>query len=32
MKKIVDKGWPDDMKGIAQKDRAAERQAQVRQS
>ena len=29
--KIVDKGWPDDMKGIAEGDRAAERQAQGRQ-
>ena len=30
-KKIVDKGWPDDMEGIAEADRAAERQAQGRQ-
>ena len=30
IKKIVDKGWPDDMEGIA-RDRAAERQAQGRQ-
>ena len=29
--KIVDKGWPDDMEGIAEGDRAAERQAQGRQ-
>ena len=29
--KIVDKGWPDDMEGIAEADRAAERQAQGRQ-
>ena len=25
--KIVDKGWPDDMVGMAEADRAAERQA-----
>ena len=25
--RIVDKGWPDDMKGIVEADRAAERQA-----
>ena len=31
IKKIVDKGWPDDMEGIAEGDRAAERQAQGRQ-
>ena len=31
IKKIVDKGWPDDMEGIAEPDRAAERQAQGRQ-
>ena len=31
IKKIVDKGWPDDMEGIAEADRAAERQAQGRQ-
>ena len=31
LKKIVDKGWPDGMEGIAEGDRAAERQAQVRQ-
>ena len=31
MKKIVDKGWPDDMEGIVEADRAAERQAQGRQ-
>ena len=30
-KKIVDKVWPDDMEGIAEVDRAAERQAQGRQ-
>ena len=30
-KKIVDKGWPDDMEGIAKGDRAAERQTQGRQ-
>ena len=30
-KKIVDKGWPDDMEGIAEPDKAAERQAQGRQ-
>ena len=30
-KKVVDKGWPDDMEGIAETDRAAERQAQGRQ-
>ena len=31
IKKIVDKGWPDDMEGIAEADRATERQAQGRQ-
>ena len=31
IKKIVDKGWPDDMEGIAEGDRATERQAQRRQ-
>ena len=31
IKKIVDKGWPDDMEGIVEADRAAERQAQGRQ-
>ena len=31
IKKIVDKEWPDDMEGIAEADRAAERQAQGRQ-
>ena len=31
MKKIVGKGWFDDMEGIAEADRAAERQAQGRQ-
>ena len=31
IKKIVDKGWPDDMEGIVEADRAAERQAQRRQ-
>ena len=31
IKKIVVKGWPDDLKGIAEGDRAAERQAQGRQ-
>ena len=31
IKKIVDKGWPDDMEGIIEADRAAERQAQGRQ-
>ena len=31
IKKINDKGWPDDMEGIAEADRAAERQAQGRQ-
>ena len=31
IKKVVDKGWPDDMEGIAEGDRAAERQAQGRQ-
>ena len=31
IKKIVDKGWPDDMEGIAKSDRASERQAQGRQ-
>ena len=30
-KKIVDKQWPDDMKGYSEGDRAAERQAQGRQ-
>ena len=30
-KKIVDKGWPDDMEGILEADKAAERQAQGRQ-
>ena len=30
VKKIVDKRWPDDMDGIAEADRAAERQAQGR--
>ena len=30
IKKIVDKGWPDDMEGIVEADRAAERQAQRR--
>ena len=30
-KKIVDKGWPDDMEGIVEADRAAERHAQGRQ-
>ena len=30
IKKIVDKGWPDDMEGIIEADRAAERQAQGR--
>ena len=29
--KIVDKGWPDDMEGIVEADRAAEHQAQGRQ-
>ena len=29
--KIVYKGWPDDMEGIAEADRAAERQAQGKQ-
>ena len=28
---IVDKGWPDDMEGIVEADRAGERQAQRRQ-
>ena len=28
LKKIVDKGWPDDMEGIVEADKAAERQAQ----
>ena len=32
IKKFVDEGWPDDMEGIAEADRAAERQAQGRQS
>ena len=31
IKKIVDKGWPDDMEAIDEADRAAERQAQGRQ-
>ena len=31
IKKIVDKGWPDDMEGIAEGERAAERLAQGRQ-
>ena len=31
IKKIVDKGWPDDMEIIVEADRAAERQAQGRQ-
>ena len=31
IKKFVDKGWPDDIEGIAEADRAAERQAQGRQ-
>ena len=31
IKKIVDKGWPDDMEGIVEADRAAKRQAQGRQ-
>ena len=31
IKKIVDKGWPDDMEGIAEGDRAAERLTQGRQ-
>ena len=31
IKKTVDKGWPDDMEGIVEADRAAERQAQERQ-
>ena len=31
IKKIVDKGWRDDMEGIVEADRAAERQAQGRQ-
>ena len=31
IKKIVDNGWPDDMEGIPEGDRAAERQAQGRQ-
>ena len=31
IKKIVDKGWPDDMDGIVEADRAAERQAQGRE-
>ena len=31
IKKIMDKGWPDDMEGIVEADRAAERQAQGRQ-
>ena len=30
IKKIVDEGWPDDMEGVAEGDRAAERQAQGR--
>ena len=31
IKKIVDKGWPDDMEGIVEADKAAERQARGRQ-
>ena len=31
IKKSNDKGWPDDMEGIVEVDRAAERQAQGRQ-
>ena len=31
IKKIVDKGWPDDMECVVEADRAAERQAQGRQ-
>ena len=31
VRKIVDKGWPDDMGGIVEANRAAERQAQGRQ-
>ena len=31
IKKIVEKGWPVDMEGIAEGDRPAERQAQGRQ-
>ena len=31
IKKIVDKAWPDDMEGTAERDRAAERLAQRRQ-
>ena len=31
LKKIVDKRWPDDIKGIVEAERAAERQAQGRQ-
>ena len=31
IKEIVDKGWPDDMEGIAEADRAEERQEQGRQ-
>ena len=31
IKKIVDKGWPNDMEGIAEGDRAPERLAQGRQ-
>ena len=31
IKKIVDKGWPDDMEGFAEADRTAERQAHGRQ-
>ena len=31
IKEIVDKGWPDDMEGFAEADRAAERLAQGRQ-
>ena len=31
IKKIVDKGWLDDMEGLAEVDRAAERQARGRQ-
>ena len=31
IKKIVDKEWPDEIEGIAEGDRVAERQAQGRQ-
>ena len=31
IKKTVGKGWPDDMEGIVEADRVAERQAQERQ-